>query len=231
VIINIKYQSGDDTLDTCNIDSIRRFFDNHKDYNFYELVLKYGIKPSTLKGIRAKAGIKSDTKQSNFLRSHKPKTSERVLPSVTDRAIWDNKEWLTETNKKYGIVAIAKITGKYVWDIQRRFKKYNIRAIPLAERLKKNKYDTDEWINDSYFVKNLQIETMAKIAGVSIYTIYDWLVARNIYPRDLHTSNAYRNWCIKSAKKLEEYNKKYGTKLQSIREIPDSGSEHFEDKA
>lgn len=202
-----------------DIEEIKTFFKDHEDYTLLEIALKYKIKPVYLKRWRVFAGIKSNTEQSNFLRSHKNK--KPPIERVNDQAIWDNKEWFVDAYSKHGIIVISRIIGRTIRTVQKRLARYGITTNSHHDSVKsKNPCNTREWIVEHYRV--MGIKKMAKLAGVSIYTIYDWMINYDIYPNTRHKSSAQKRWNILREKRLAdiaEYNKTHGTSIQSFKEI------------
>jgi hypothetical protein len=193
--------------------------------------LKYKIPPGSLRNWRVKAGIKSKTPRSEFLKSHKLQ-KKLVIEHVYDPLIWDNKKWFEDTYLKYGIATISKMIGKTIRTVQKRLAKYEIKTNSWRESIKsKNPYNNEAWIVEQYFNKKIGATKMAKIAGVSIYTMYDWLVSNGIYPRSINKTSAILRWRILKEKKrlnLEKYNKIHGTSFQSFKEVSRARSESKE---
>ena len=209
--------------DCNNVEELKKFFDEYKDYTTFEISLKTKIPSDVLRRWRVKAGIKSVTEQSEFFRAHRNHKKVEIV-KVTDPAIWDNKEWFVEAYSKYGIIKIAKIIDKASRTVVKRLKKYDIKTKSWSESVKsKNPCNNVTWIVDQYYYQKIGIRKMSKLANVSVYTIYDWLVSFNIYPRTRHKASALKRWRILKIRRImtiDKYNKIHGTSIQSFKEIP-----------
>lgn len=216
----MAYKKGD-IPDSHNVEEIKLFFKDHDDYTLLEIALKYKLKPTILKKWRAKIGLKSETRESDFLRSYKCKKKDVVI--VIDQSIWDNKEWFVDAYSKCGIAKISKMIGRTIRTVQKRFIRYGIKPKQWRESIKsKNPCNTKEWVNEKYNIEKMGIKRMAALANVSIYTIYDWMIDYDIYPRTANKASALKRWYILKNKRIEEiaeYNKIHGTSIQSFKEI------------
>ncbi len=206
-----------------NVDEKKQFFEDYKDYTVYEISLKTKIPVHIIRQWRIDADIKSDTEQAPFLRAHRKRKSVNIV-KVNSQDVWDNEAWFREAYSKYGIKTIARIISRTIRTVEKRFKRYGIKTKSLEESVKsKNQYNNREWLVKSYFDDKLGIRKMASIAGVSVYTIYDWLINNDIYPRTRNCASAMKRWKIRNAErlaKIDNYNKIHGTSIQSLKEIP-----------
>jgi transposase-like protein len=228
----VVYEKGK-IPDCSNVEELKSFFKDHEDYTTLEIALRYKIAPGSLRCWRVKAGLKSKTAHSEFLKSHKLQ-KKLIIEHVHDPLIWDNKEWFENAYSKYGIITISKIIGKTIRTVQKRLAKYEIKTKLWKDSIKsKNPYNNEAWIVEQYFTNKIGVAKMAKIAGVSIYTMYDWLVSKGIYPRSISRAGAIYRWRMLKIKKklrLEKYNKVYGTSFQSFKEVADARSKDKEGK-
>lgn len=206
-----------------NVEELKKFFEEYNDYTTFEISLKTKIPADVLRKWRVKANIKSETEQSEFFRAHRNRKKTKLV-KVTDPAIWDNKEWFVEAYSKHGIITISKIIGRASRTVLKRFKKYGIETKSWSESVKsKNPCNNVTWIVDHYYYQKTGIKKMAKLAGVSVYTMYDWFVNFNIYPRTRHKASALKRWRILKRRRImtiDKYNKIHGTSIQSFKEIP-----------
>lgn len=188
--------------------SIKKFFEDNKYYNKDELA-KAARRSSVTINKWARKTIREKQKQ---FAKRKTQQQKQELPSITDQAIWDNRDWFYQKYivEKYGIVAISRIIGRKQLIVNRRLKKYNIET-----RKENNKspspYCNEEWLMKHYATPAdymrwckqnkkeidpnggtcLSIRACAKIANVGIYTIYNWLIRFNIPIRDRHEAYVF----------------------------------------
>jgi hypothetical protein len=135
-----------------------------------------------------------------------PKVAKGPMPKN-----WDNKKWFEQTYEKMGLRAIALLLRKgndYKF-VTRRLKKYGIRRKTSAERtMSQNPCFDEGWLYYYYadrkdYLKwcrkenvescrkggrRLTLTKCAEIAGVSCYTITNWLTSYKMKTRDLSES-------------------------------------------
>jgi hypothetical protein len=120
-------------------------------------------------------------------------TKSKVKIPIVDTTNWNSKEWLTEmyTNQKYGIKIIARMVNRSYFFVRRKLLYYEITLRSHYEATKpKNKCYSKEWLEDYYVFQNFPIEKVAKLAGVTPYTIYSWLSNFKIEIRDRYEAMA-----------------------------------------
>ena len=169
--------------DKNNVDELKEFFVKYDSYTNFEISLRFKVPIKTIQNWRKKCGM-CRKRQSNFTNRKYEKKNYEI---ISDPIIWDNHDWFYQKYviENLGIRIISKILGgKSLCTIYYRLKKYNIPIKTYYESIKiKHKCFNKEWIYKCYFKDKLSIVKMAKLAGVNAYTIYDWLIKFDIYPR------------------------------------------------
>lgn len=161
-------------IDPSNIQSIIKFFEEHYDYTPQEIRLKYGIPVSTQNYWRRKAKIGKGRPKA--FKDHKRKPIK--VDVITDPSIWDNGPWFKEMyeNRQIGAYVLAKMINRSVTIVYRRLKKFriDIREQKLAVKPKSKYYDRD-WLWENYVRLNRTADDVSKEAGISCYTLFNWL--------------------------------------------------------
>lgn len=194
-------------------DDVKKFLDDNDYLTIYEIAIKLGKSPSTIRNWRRKTGL---SKEYPF--KDRPKVRAQNLPKVNDQDVWDNGEWFEEyyTNKKYGIATIAKIISRSPRLVALRLGKYGIETRSHSQAVRStNPCAEAEWLvfhystRDEYVAwakstgvkpdpeggKCWSLKKCSEFAGVVPATIYNWLVRVNnegleINIRDLNESVA-----------------------------------------
>jgi lambda repressor-like predicted transcriptional regulator len=194
-------------------DDVKAFFEENDHYTVYELSIKIGKSPSTIRNWRRKAGL---SKKYPF--KDRPVTKSMNLPKVDDKEVWDNEEWFKEQyeKNKLGIKAISNMISKSPRLVALRLVKYGIETRSHSEAVKStNPCSSVEWLMYHYADRheylewakkgNIELEKgggkgwslkkCSEMAGVVPATIYNWLVRANneghvINIRDLNESMA-----------------------------------------
>lgn len=180
-----KFKKYELEIDASNVDELKKFFKEHEDYEAHEIACKYEIPVRTVRYWRDKAGIKSNKQKLSKL---KTRFKAKQFDKVTDPEIWDNHDWLHEhyVEKRYGTIIISRITGVSNVTIWRRLIKYNIPVRSSEESVKsKNVHCNYEWLYEHYIEKRMPRYKIAKMIGVSDYTISNWLSKFGILPRTM----------------------------------------------
>lgn len=195
-------------IDPKNIESIKKFFDDHYDYTSFELRHKYDIPISTLNYWRRKAGIPRN-KLEIFQNYKKEQTKVKI---INDPKIWNNGPWFIEmyVNKELGAYTISRIINRSVTIVYRRLKKY---GIPIREHKKavksNNKYKDQQWLWTQYIKNNRSLREIANEAGVNRYTICHWLAEFNI---PIKSSGAHATIRAR-LNRIRKYQAKNGTSI------------------
>jgi transposase len=189
--------------DVKDIESLKKFFEEHEGYTNMELALRYRVTARTILNWKYKCGI--ETKKFKPRQEHKHEVF--VPDEVVDESIWDNHDWLYEhyVVKGLGTPKIARIAGTYDKKIQRRLRRYGIERVGFGRC--NNKCCNKEWLVKHYLKEKMTLMECAKLANVNIYTIYNWLLKFDIYPRGQHEASAVAN-----------RRKKFGTSLSRNKE-------------
>ena len=202
-------------FDTTDIDQLKNFFNDHKDYKTHEIACKFDVPVSTVRFWKQKAGIKDYTEAAERLIEMKSKYEPGEYELIDDPKIWDNRDWFY---KKYveeglGTAIISKMINRSRPTIIKRLKRYriDIRSMDICRR-SKNKYFDKEWLIDKYYNNHMPRYKVAKLAGVSDYTISNWLIHFGILPRD----NAHATVVSATSKRVERYRRRNGTSLPKI---------------
>lgn len=192
-------------IDSSNIESLRKFFADHYDYKTHEIACRYGIPISTVRYWKQKAGIKS---KKSDLTKLKTRYKAKEYEKVTDPEIWDNPKWFKKMygENKYGAVIISKIIGKSRSTVYNRLMRYEIEIRDIDESKKsKNELCNKEWLVENYLKKHIPKYKLAKIAGVSEYTISNWLIKFGILPRGLGQASVVSG----TSKRVKRYRSKW----------------------
>lgn len=194
-------------VDPSDIDALSAFLDEYDHYTTYELAQLVDRSPSTIRKWRKKCN-KESTKMP-FANAKRPKPKKKQVTLVTDPDIWDNQEWFEEQyyEKGHGIPTIAKIIGRSVSLVVKRFDRYSIQTRSYRESMaSKNPCCNKKWLMENYADRDQYLEwcqehgvepisdggrgrTLAECAeeaGVVPYTIYNWLVKFRVSIRDIN---------------------------------------------
>jgi transposase len=120
---------------------------------------------------------------------NKPKDVE----TINDPAIWDNPEWFRRKYHEEGIgtPTIARIINRSIVLVVGRLRRYGISLRHHSEAVKSRSiHCSREWLHEQYYVKKQSLKECAGMAGVSPYTIYNWLVKFGMEPRTMHQAMA-----------------------------------------
>lgn len=192
--------------DVKDIESLKKFFEEHEGYTNMELALRYGVSARTILNWKYKCGI--ETKKFKARQNYKHKVF--VPDEIVDESVWNNHDWLYEhyVVKGFGVPKIAKITGTYNGKIQRSLKRYQIESAGFGRC--RNKCCNKEWLVEHYLKQKMPLAECAKLAGVNPYTIYNWLLKFDIYPRGPHEAGAVSSKRKKLGTSLSGNKKKTG---------------------
>jgi transposase len=191
-------------VDPSDTNSIKKFFEENPYLSTYELAVRAGKSPSTIRNWKRKCGI--ILKDSPF--KTKREYKKRDVGTVDDAAVWDNEAWFREKyeDERLGIPTIARMIGRSVSLVAGRLIKYDISTRPHSDAVKSvNPACSEEWLYYHYATKELYTEwcnknarqvdldggkthslaKCAELAGVVPYTIYNWLVRFRIPMRDI----------------------------------------------
>jgi len=183
-------------FDTTDVEQLKQFFEKHKEYKTHEISAKYMVPTSTVRYWRRKCGCTKESKHKHKLLSMRKQRKVVEVEKVNDPEVWDNHDWFEEmyVNRKLGADLIARMIGKARKTVYNRLLRYGIETRSLKEALKsKNEYYSKEWLIDNYIKKNRRLIDCAKEAGVSPYTISNWLVSFGILPRDEALALAWKH--------------------------------------
>lgn len=192
-------------IDSSNTKSLIKFFEDHDDYKTHEIACKYSIPISTVRYWKQKVGIKS---QESSLTKLKTRYKAKEYEKVTDPEIWDNPEWFKKMYEEngYGAVIISKIIEKSRSTVYNRLIRYEIKIRNVDEAKKsKNVLCNKEWLIENYLKKHIPKYKLAKIAGVSEYTISNWLIKFGILPRGPAQAAVVSN----TGKRVKRYRSKW----------------------
>ena len=189
-----------------DVEALRRFFEEHSDKSTYDLCRMIGRSASTIRNWRRNCGLPSKPSPfANMARPVKPKEEVEALPPE----VWDNVEWFRQayTDKKWGIPTIARQIGHGVAFVSSRLKRYNIQTRKHADSCaSKNECCSEQWLMENYATKQQYLEwaqnkgiepsvecgrgysirKCARVAGVTPYTVYNWLAKFKISTRNIH---------------------------------------------
>jgi transposase len=193
-------------------DDVKQFLVDNDHLTVYEIAIKVGRSPSTIRNWRRKTGLSQE-----YPFKDRPTIKKMDLPSVEDPEVWDCEEWFREQyeTNRLGISAIARIIGKSPRLVALRLEKFCIITRSHSEAVKStNPCSEEDWLMFHYATReeyeqwalqkgvNLEdggkgwsLKKCAEIAGVVPATIYNWLVRLNndgskVNIRDLNESVA-----------------------------------------
>jgi transposase len=194
-------------------DDVKHFLVENDHLTVYEIAIKVGRSPSTIRNWRRRTGLSQE-----YPFKERPTVKKLDLPTVSDPDIWDNEDWFKKqyNTTKLGISAIARIIGKSPRLVALRLEKYGIETRSHSEAVKSTNPCSDEdWLMFHYATrgeyerwtsgsgvtpddeggKGWSLKRCAETAGVVPATIYNWLVRLNnegskVNIRDLNESVA-----------------------------------------
>lgn len=218
-----------------NTEVVEQFFDTFEGLTTAELATLAGVSTVTIRRWKKRLGL-SSPKPSQFMKNYTPQKLDLEEKIEED---WNNEEWLREKylDEKLGVAAIAKMLGKRPCNIYLALKRHGIPTRSLKEAVKSdNPCCTKEWLMYHYADRpeyekwcqetrqeaepdggmGLSLRNCAEIAGVSRYTIYNWLVKFRMYIRSQKEAaalrahpNYYRNGLDRNKKASQQRDKQY----------------------
>ncbi len=179
----------------------------YNDLSTSDLALLAGKSVTTIRRWKRKYGFNSD--RPSFMTQYRcPKRAT----ADHDTTNWDTKDWLYQ---KYiveglGITAIGNLVGKAAWSISVRLKRHGIPIQYQSRNKSQNPFCNKPWLAYHYCGRRAYLEwceeaeevpdecgglglslgKCAEIAGVSPYTIYNWLSKFSIYIRSKEEARA-----------------------------------------
>jgi len=195
-------------VDPSDDESLRQFFDEHYDYTTLELRIKYNIPTSTLNTWRRR--VQKSKSRPKVFKNYRKKPIKVEI--INDPEVWDNGPWFEEmyVNRKIGAYVIARMINRSVTIVYRRLEKYGITLRSHKEAMEpKNKYHDQNWLWTNYVYHHRTVNDIAKEAGVSYYTICNWLAEFCIPIRDNSAHSVIKN----RRERIEKYKQKNGTSI------------------
>jgi len=186
---------------------LKLWFEQNQDLTTLELATKAGVSPSTIRNWKRSCGL--ELGKSPFDVSYK--MSKKNVEKVDDPIIWDNKSWFEDQYriKGRGIYLIARVIGRSTSLVKGRLDRYGIPLRSHSEAVKsKSPYCNKEWLELNYIELNKSLAKCAEEAGVSPYTICNWLAKFDIPIRDIHEAMAGRRNPFHGKKHSEETKRK-----------------------
>lgn len=171
---------------------LTEFFKENFMLTTHELVSILGVSPATVRKWKRECGIELDP--ADIPKDWKWKKSKKKVKQVP-REIWNTREWFLEHYIKRGLGAytIAKMINRSMVLVIYKLHKFKIPIRSHAEAVSsKNKYCSKEWLEENFVRKGIGRETLAKMAGVSEYTILYWLAKFKIPIRDRYEASVAR---------------------------------------
>lgn len=172
-----------------DIDKLKKFFEDNKLCGNHELARMAKVRLPQITEWKKLCGIHKPRKNFRFPGIYKP--AARNVERLPEGFNWDNPEWFREQYevKRFGVNSICKMTGKNPGFIYRRLKRYEIKIRnTTTSRLSQNKYFNKEWLIQHIINEGMTLKTVAKIAGVRMLTVQNWLVRFDIQTRDINNA-------------------------------------------
>ena len=158
--------------------SLRRFFFRHAFFSSNDLAQILGLSAWTIRQYKKRAGIQ-------YRNSHNKLPPNLQLPVHLDLpGGWDTAEWWRAHYPRYGMHILVRETGLGYRTVRRRVQKHcgGIRSHQEATH-PTHPCCNEEWLREHYIDQGLSQKRCGVIAGVSDYTIRNWLVRYGIQVR------------------------------------------------
>jgi len=175
-----------------DIPFLKEWLKQYKELTNMELAQMAGVSVKTIQRWKHKCGIKL-TNRGWGCKTDRPEAFKNAYMlkrneiKKVPKSVWNNKEWLEENYKHYGLKTLSRITGHNKGGLYERMKRLGIKIRTVSEaNHSTNKCCTKEWLEENYEIMGLTLTECAKKANVNIYTIMNWLVKFGMPIRDTY---------------------------------------------
>lgn len=194
-----------------NKEDLEEFLNEYSDYTTCEQAILLNISPRKLRYWKSKYGLSKG--RLPFMKNYKP-PKKTLNYTTVEPIIWDNEEWFRKAyiTENKTVTDIARIIKRDPVIVYRRLRKFNVPIKDDSWTKSDNKYCNEDWLMYHYADRQYYIEwcrfndkpiddgglmlasiSLSELAGVSEYTIYNWLAKFNIPLRSHVLAQSFNN--------------------------------------